>query len=287
MELSFVLNQSTVKDGNNQPVQRVVDAAPWGYDEVQDAIKVISPKLIQKEALLRAQLYTYSRLFSYPLQEIGGSICYDYSENGYDAQYNSVNFGKVGPTDAIDRATKFTGSSYVLLPKSQCSVKGLAAITFEAVIQVVPSGLAKHIFLESVFDGAASSRFCIQLTTDNKISVLARTGLMAQTLVTVTTNSALTDGCHIIAVSLDVVAKEILIYVDGSAVTTTGTIDFGTDTAFANTLPMGSILLGSSQTADGATIQPNYVGIMAYVSMYKRKVTAATLLAHAKAGGFA
>lgn len=286
MDMSYVVNQSAVTDGNNNPVQRVVDAAPWAYDAKQDAIRICGAEAIINNNLLRSLLYTYSRRYVYPMQELSGNVVNDYSENGFNAQYNGIILNKIGPTSAIDRAARFTGSSHVVIPKAACSVKGLAAFTYEAIIQVIDLGTAKHLYLEATEDDSSKSRFCVQLTAENKITVLIRSGLSTQTAVTLTTNAVLPEGPNHIAISVDIAANEVLVYFNGVNATTVGTVDFGTDVAIANTAPAGNILLGATQDVAGAVI-PNYMGVMAYVALFSRKLAIAPILVHAKAAGLA
>lgn len=279
------INQSAINDPENKPVQRVVDAAPFAYDKFQDAYKICNIDLIQNKSLLAAQAYNYGHLFMYPMQELTGNIAYDYSGNYRDALYNSVHLNWVAPTGMIDRAARFNGSdSYIVLPKDTCSVRGLSQITFEAIIQVKGTGKKQHIYLEASEDSAAHSRFCVILNENNTLTVWTRTSDSAQSAQEVTTNTSLTEGVHMVAVTVDITEAEVLIYVDGESVLTTGTVDYGTDTAFADTEPRGNIIIGSDQSTRKIPL-PNYEGIIAYLSMYSRKLNAATLLNHAQAGG--
>ena len=82
-------------------------------------------------------------------------------------------------------------------------------------------------------------------------------------------------------ITVDIAADEIKIYNNGTLLPTTDTVDFGTDTAFANTDPAASAAIGTRAGVGW------YSGKTAFVGMYNRVLTTAEMLMHARAGGFA
>jgi len=236
---------------------------------------------------LKSLLDTANLRFLWPFQEDIGTTAFDHAFNAtaINGAYSGVTLAQPGPNANIPLVAGFSGAaSSVVTADALCSVRNCTTITFVAVINVTNTAGSQYIWWESTADDAAAERYTLYLDSDEKLNFRVRSGLAAQTISRINTNSPLSSGFHIIHATVQVAGagSSMALFVDGQPIVdVTTSLNFGTDTIIADTAPASGPFVGRANASN------YFQSGLAFIGQYARILTNAEILAHARAGGFA
>lgn len=240
--------------------------------------------LLDRKKFEKALLATSGLRFLYPLDEDTGSAARDISGNGLHGTYDGPTLRQAGYNSRIPISASFDGLNDVITLPAGCSVRGLGTFTLVAVTNVTNSAASgKYIYAESVSDVAASNRFSFDYRDTEALNCFARSKKSSQTISTKTSSTTGLTGWRIVHVSVNITTNAITMYNNGSALDTSGTVDFGGDTIIEDTAPSFGPVIGRY----GGASPLWYIGKFAFVGMWDKVLSTDEIAMHARAGGFA